>query len=348
QEARFDRGQALSHLGLWRSAERAYTELLTAEPFHRQAAIARERAVIEQGFKAQAGYEFFQSEGRGTLADIRRHTVSGSVGVPLPVEGAILSGDYAYTDFPTGDFVRHAYGIRLKGRMSPLLTGLLRFTYNDYLAPLGPTQNYEAALNYRPLDLASVTVSYSREDIQDNPEALSQQIQRDIVTIGGETALTVRTAVGAAYSYANYSDGNVRNAFELFGSHQFSLYPRIFKATYRLSYQDFSRATIFPPEGSSMPIVHPYFAPSNFFTNALTLEWRHYVQKDMFIGANQCYYHVQWTPAIESLDTVFSNTIQGEFLCDLTPRFTISARGLISRSPTYDADQVSLQLQYRF
>jgi hypothetical protein len=55
-----------------------------------------------------------------------------------------------------------------------------------------------------------------------------------------------------------------------------------------------------------------------------------------------------WTPAIESLDTVFSNTAQGEFLCDLSPRFTVSARGLISRSKTYDADQIVLQLQYRF
>ena len=160
--------------------------------------------------------------------------------------------------------------------------------------------------------------------------------------------LSVRVAVGGAYSYARYSDENQRQAFELFGSHQFSLYPRVLKLTYTLSYQDFSKATIFPPEGSSIPTVHPYFAPSNFFTNALTLQWRHYLQKELFLGANQCYYDLQWTPAVESIDAVFSNTVRGEVLCDLTRRFTVSVQGLISRSTTYEAEQLSLQLLYRF
>jgi tetratricopeptide (TPR) repeat protein len=348
QEARFDRAQALSHLGLWRSAERTYRELLSIEPFHRQAAIARERAEIEQALRTQAGYEFFQSDGRGTLADLRRHKVWVSAGLALPPEGSILTGEYAYTDFATGDFRLHAYSVRLDGRLSRLLTGSLRATHNDYQAPLRPKQNYEAALTYRPLDLAGVTINYRREDVQENAESLGQQIQRDIVTLGGEMALTVRNSIGAAYSYAHYSDGNDRNAFELYGSHQFSLYPKILKATYKLSYQDFARPTIFPPEGSSTPTIHPYFAPSNFVTNSLTLEWRHVIQKELFLGADQCYYHLQWTPAIESLDAVFSNTVQGEFLCDLSRRFTISARGLLSRSSTYDADQVSVQLRYRF
>jgi tetratricopeptide (TPR) repeat protein len=348
QEARFDRAQALSQLGLWRSAEQAYRELLAIEPSHRQAAIARERAEIEQGPKTQGGYEYFQSQGRGTLANLRRQKASLSVGLPLPPEGSILAGEYAYTDFPTGDFGLHAYSISLDGRLSRLLTGSLRATHNDYLKPLRSNQNYEATLKYRPLDLAGVTINYRREDIHENAESLSQQIQRDIVTARAEMGPTVRNAVGAAYSYAHYSDGNDRHAFELFASHQFSLYPRVLKATYTLSYQDFARPTIFPPEGSSIPTVHPYFAPSNFFTNAVTVEWRHYVQRELFLGAKQCYYAIQWTPAIESIDAVFSNTIQGEVLCDLTQRFTVSARGLLTRSSTYEADHAVLQLHYRF
>jgi len=168
------------------------------------------------------------------------------------------------------------------------------------------------------------------------------------VTVKGEMPLSVRDAVGAAYSYARYSDDNERQAFELSGYHQFSLYPRVLKLTYTLSYQDFSRGTIFPPEGSPIPTVHPYFAPSNFFTSALTLQWRHYLQKELFLGANQCYYDLQWTPAVESIDAVFSNTVRGEVLCDLTRRFTVSVQGLISRSTTYEAEQISLQLLYRF
>jgi hypothetical protein len=225
---------------------------------------------------------------------------------------------------------------------------LLRATHNDYAAPLLSKQNYEAALDYRPLDRAALSFSYRREDVQENRESLSQQIQRDILALRAEMPLTIRNSVGGAYSYARYSDENQRQAFELFGSHKLSLYPRIFKVTYTLSYQDFLKATIFPPEGSSIATVHPYFAPSNFFTNAVTVEWRHHVQKELFLGAKQCYYQLQWTPAVESIDAVFSNTVRGEVLCDLTRRFTVSVQGLISRSTTYEAEQLSLQLLYRF
>jgi len=348
EEARFDRAQTLSQLGLWRSAELAYLELLALDPFHRQAAIARERAWLEQRPRGQIQYEFFESRGRGTLADIRRQKVSTSAGLPLAADGAILTAEYAHTFFPIGDFDLDAYSLRLEGRLGRQLTGLLRATHNDYLAPLRSKQNYEARLDYRLLDRATLTLNYRREDVHENRESLSQQIQRDFVTVKGEMPLSVRDAVGAAYSYARYSDDNERQAFELFGSHQFSLYPRVLKLTYTLSYQDFSRGTIFPPEGSSVPTVHPYFAPSNFFTNALTLEWRHYLQKELFLGANQCYYDLQWTPAVESIDAVFSNTVRGEVLCDLTRRFTVSVQGLISRSTTYEAEQLSLQLLYRF
>ncbi|MBI2902147.1 MAG: tetratricopeptide repeat protein [Candidatus Methylomirabilis oxyfera] len=348
EEGRFDRAQALSHLGRWRSAELGYLDLLALQPFHRQAAIARERARLEQRPRGQIQYEFFESRGRGTLADIRRQRVWTSAGIPLAAEGAMLTGEYAHTFFPTGDFELNAYTIRLDGRLGPRLTGFLRATHNDYLAPLRSKQNYEAALDYRPLDRASLTFRYRREDVQENRESLGQQIQRDILTLRAETPLTIRNSVGAAYSYARYSDDNDRQAFELFGSHQFSLYPRVLKLTYTLSYQDFTRATIVPPDGSSIPTVHPYFAPSNFFTNALTIEWRHYLQKELFLGANQCYYDLQWTPAVESIDAVFSNTVRGEVLCDLTRRFTVSVQGLISRSTTYEAEQLSLQLLYRF
>lgn len=348
EEARFDRAQALSQLGRWRSAELAYLDLLALDPFHRQAAIARERAAIEQGPRGGVQYEFFQSRGRGTLADLRRQKVSTSVGLPLAGDGPVLTAEYAHTFFPIGDFELDAYTLRLEGRLGRHLAGFLRATHHDYLAPLSPKQNYEAALDYRLFDRATLTLNYRREDIHENRESLSQQIQRDIVTVKGEVPLTIRSSVGGAYSYARYSDDNDRRAFEVFGSHQFSLYPRVLKLTYTLAYQDFSRATIFPPEGGSIPTVHPYFAPSNFFTNALTVQWRHYFQKDLFLGARQCYYDLQWTPAIESVDTVFSNLVRGEVLCDLTQRFTILAQGLISRSRTYEAEQISLQVLYRF
>jgi tetratricopeptide (TPR) repeat protein len=348
EEARFDRAQALSQLSLWRSAEVAYRDLLALDPSHRQAAIAQERARLEQEPRGQIGYEFFESRGRGTLADIRRQKVWTSAGIPLAGERAVLTGEYAHTFFPIGEFELNAYSLRLEGRLGRRLTGLLRATHNDYGAPLKSKQNYEATLDYRLFDRATLTLNYRREDVYENRESLSQQIQRNIVTVRGEMPLGIRTSVGGAYSYASYSDDNHRYAFDLFGSHQFSLYPKVFKVTYTLSYQDFSQATIFPPEDSSIPTVHPYFAPSNFFTNALTVEWRHYIQTELFLGAKQCYYQLQWTPAIESIDAVFSNTVRGEVLCDLTQRFTLSAQGFISRSSTYEAEQVSVQLLYRF
>jgi hypothetical protein len=78
------------------------------------------------------------------------------------------------------------------------------------------------------------------------------------------------------------------------------------------------------------------------------VEWRHYIQDHLFLGAKRCYYYAQWTPALESVGAVFSNAVRGGFLCDLTQRFTISGQGTISRSRTYEAEEVGFQFSYRF
>ncbi|MEI8191477.1 MAG: tetratricopeptide repeat protein, partial [candidate division NC10 bacterium] len=164
-EARFDQGQAFANLGLWRSAERAYQDLLRQSPLHRQAAVALERFQIEQGPRGQMGYEFFQSRGRGTLANLVRHRGWAAADLPLAAEGFRFRGEYAHTYFPKADTNQDSFRLRLDGRLTPQLIGWLGGGYHDYRGSIGPTWTGEAGMAYRLWDRVTLALDYGREDV---------------------------------------------------------------------------------------------------------------------------------------------------------------------------------------
>ena len=63
-----------------------------------------------------------------------------------------------------------------------------------------------------------------------------------------------------------------------------------------LERRDTDEANIYQFTGGELvDITHPYWTPKDYFGAALTLEWRHDLAKDFFIGAQEHWYDVRVT-----------------------------------------------------
>ena len=235
------------------------------------------------------------------------------------------------------------------GRVNAWLAGEFSFTNKQYSdVGLRPLYSGQARIELRPIDAATVSLFYQRTDEITNDMSLGQGIQID--NWGGMVRVQPLRRIDLSFQgrYLNYSDGNQGTALRAEAGIVLTDHPHELKLTATGEYRDTRETNKYVYQNDTLvTIIHPYWTPQDYSSGALTLGWRHDLGKDFFCGARQHYYGIQVSRGSDTTKNPFWR-LEIEYVNDLTDRWSVSLKGLVQRSPQWDATGVWTGLTYRF
>ncbi|MFA5238429.1 MAG: tetratricopeptide repeat protein [Phycisphaerae bacterium] len=286
-EAMFDLGQIYSWQMQWDNAKTMYERLLKQTGGHSMAKQALSKVdICLKSAQLKTGFEMTEADSSGRLTDRKSWDVFTSVTKPLNENYQLrVQEDSIWYRFKNvKQIYRQRFLVGLDYYSKPGFWVGAHYTYSIYPEEQGVKNTFGGEINYAPRDRLLVSLSHLREEITDNDIAFQNERYRDNYKVRGVCKPSRRTAIGADYMYSHYNDDNDRNAYGIDLAYYISYEPRSLKIAYRYEEYQFDR------ESSE------YFSPDSFHYNAVSIEWRHFLNKqEIFWGARDTYYSIRYS-----------------------------------------------------
>ncbi|MDD5326234.1 MAG: tetratricopeptide repeat protein [Phycisphaerae bacterium] len=285
-EAMFDLGQIYSWQMQWDNAKTMYEQLLKQTGGHSMAKQALSKVdICSKAAQLKTGFEITEADSSGRLTDRKSWDVFTSVTKPLNENYQLRVQEdsiwYRFKDVK--QIYRQRFLVGLDYYSKPEFWASAHYTYSIYPEERGVKNTFGGEINYAPKDRLLVSLSHLREEITDNDIAFQNERYRDNYKVRGLYKPSRRMEIGADYMYSHYNDDNGRNAYGIDLAYYISYEPRSLKIAYRYEEYQFDR------ESSE------YFSPGNFHYNAVSVEWRHFLNKEeIFWGARDTYYSIRY------------------------------------------------------
>lgn len=298
QEAIFDYAQVRAAQGLGQLERGALGRLLELDANNRLAGKALFRRDRRSAPLLYAAVEAYREKGRDDLSSIRR--LGTSVGGELLRDDRFrLSAAWrTWREKPdTRAVTSRAAGFTLaaEGVLNDWLAASADYTHKDAdeaganIADTGGAQGWISFPGGQRLG-AGVEV---REELA-NAFALARGVRSTHTWIGGTAGIGRRFEIEARAADIGYSDANGGQQFWIAPAYTWTDHPRTFKTTLTFEARDTDHANIYRYAGPTLvDITHPYWTPQSFRGTTLTLEWRHDLATDYFIGAAERWYDIR-------------------------------------------------------
>lgn len=341
-EARFDLSQLYSYQSMWGDAIEEYDKILGVHKTHFRAVEGREKAVlISQRPSSRSGYEFFEADSVSRDMDINMHRFFEEFLVPLghkaTVEGMYRLAGRSFSDYP--DMVENEARFKFSYAEAP------DWAVGGYYGFVGYNKGTNELVNLfgtnamaRVFDMGTAAFTYDRERLVNSSQVIRRCYHSDNFKERLFIDVTDRFKLGVDYLYSSYSDGNHKNEPGADVLYYLSLEPKALYVKYRYFYREFQKK------------VPEYFSPKGFTTNALTVGWKHFLNKEeIFFGANDLFYTVEYEPSLDS-EYIASHKLSWAVGWDVTKRFNLSVKGTVTGSSAnvYRDSGVQIAAKYYF
>jgi tetratricopeptide (TPR) repeat protein len=352
EEAWFDLGQARCALGLCADETLAYARLLEIDPQHALAARALERRRLRNAPTLRAGTNLWEEKGHGNLANIVRLRNDLEVSMPVSCGLRVDATAHQWQEMPQSPSAQYdALGgtLGVSGVFNEWLSGRAAWTAKRFGgdAP-DDTDQFRTRLELNLRDVVRLGFGFERVDEVANRFALLQGTQSDNVIVDARMPLTRRLDLEGGVKFIRYSDDNGGEAAHLQAGYALTDHPRIFRIILRGDYRHTDHvSTELYTAGELTDIVHPYWTPQSYLAGAATLEWYADLADDFFCGAERHFLDLKLTGGTDS-DTNNSIEFEAEWKLDFADHWGVEARGLIHRSPDWDANGLWTGVRYGF
>jgi predicted Zn-dependent protease len=351
QEARFDQGQAACALGLCSQERRAYSRLLEIDPLNTLAGAAQERLKRRTAPALSLRHNIWHEEGRGSLARILRQRTDLGASASLADDHRLSLAQHRWYESPRGTQSYEALGQTLawEGVFNSSLRAAAAWTNKRYsMGDLDNVDTGRARLEFNLDDAARLGLGYERAEELANQYALSQASLSDNLFVDLLLMPSRDWEIAAELRGRNYSDGNLADMQKLAVSYSLTDHPRQLKATLSGERRNTQKKSEELYAGATLvDIRRPYWTPQDYTAAAFMLEWRHDLAKLEFCGAPQHWYALRAATATDSENNP-SARFEAEWKLEFAERFSLEARGLVHRSPQWDADGLWLGLGLGF
>lgn len=352
QEAWFDLAQTQCALGLCEEEAATYERLLKIDPQHSLAGQALERNKRRTAPWVRAGVNLWEEKGRGNLANMVRLRNDLQVSLPVQCGLRLDATAHRWQEMPQGPSTQYsALGgtLGFSGVFNEWFSGQASWTAKRFGAgEPKDTDQYRTRLELNLRDAARLGFGYERVDEAANRFALLDGTQSDHFLIDARMPVGRRLDVEAGARHIEYSDDNTGEAAHLSLGYALTDHPRIFKVILRGDYRHTRhRSQEIDTAGTVTDIIHPYWTPQGYLAGSATLEWYADLADDFFCGAKQHFVDVRLTGATGS-DANNSIQLEAEWVLDITDHWGIEARGLMHRSPEWDANGFWTGVRYGF
>ncbi|UCB57027.1 MAG: tetratricopeptide repeat protein [Candidatus Omnitrophota bacterium] len=340
-EAMFDVSQIYSYQSMWKEAEAEYKRILSVYPLHFRAKEALEKVeLIARHISLKSGYEFFEADSSSRESDIRRHTFFNRLALPinynLQMEAGYNLTSRSFSDF--GDVLENEARIAatyLQGAQW-WINGFYDFI--EYNKDIDSLHTFGGELNFRFFDLGTSGLSFQRERLENSSQVIRRNYYRDNYKQRLYLDITKRLKAGIDHIYSNYSDGNYKHETGADILYYLWLEPKRLSVKYRYFFRDFDNT------------VQEYFSPRDFSTHKMTIDWRHFLNKEEpFFGADDLYYDLIYDIAVDSEDIV-NHKFSVELNRDINKRLNFNIKASLSNSSTdvYKDESIMASVKYYF
>ncbi len=337
----FDLGQQYSILQQTHNAIATYSQDLQVSPREREAAIAVERASLEMSPQLWINGNAFAGKGFNNLVNITRLRAGGDFRWPYGDENEYVGLGFSRVDYIPGGPYRNLEG--------NILTALYQGKCFDrlFFGGVGNIENYPDRLKTRPTgdigvryllsDCCSIRSSLFLNNVVENGETLVQNIYRYGVRFGGDATFSRYWTADGNINFGHYSDHN--DYMELFArtDYIFCMPPKQLKLVIDTLVLSYHYPTIFvnPDPNNLAGDIHPYFSPNYYQYYEARLEWKHWLSRDYFTHANQCWYSLQYALGFDNHVNTY-NSFRGMLNYDVKPWCSVGGEASVKLSNVYN------------
>lgn len=355
EEALYGFAQDYCSLGLCHYSRCLYDNILNINPNHSLVKMALERNLLKDNWIVQGNYTFWKERGRGPFSQsqIARHQIdeiaqwSPSCNFHLRF---IQNEWIEHPFFNDHDYVAEGQTIEVDKQFNSFIKGNAGATYKNYFHKFASRCSCFGTIWLNCYDYFNLGFGYEKRNEIYNYFSLKEGIQAGVSWFSVSSNLTHNWAMATTYRHLEYNDKNRMEHVEVMTSYTFGNDPNIFKIILQGSYRNtahLSEIIASPSKGEIVNIIHPYWTPQNYYSNSITLEYRH-----NFAWFNYCegplhYLDIQITG---EEDTARNPSLQlrFEWRRDFMRHWGFSVKGMIHQSKLWNAEGAWLNIYYRF
>lgn len=344
-EARFDLAQLYHLRGKTRDAIEQYEEITRLSPLHREAPIALAKARTVQNPSLITSVQFDDARGREGLYNMKSTDYSLRYLHPIGDADEYVGGGYGWRRLDPKENAPALLGnvFYMNGRKklsdSTALYADLQLPTWDEPDRLSNRMLYNIGVTHENYSGLRLGARLFDEYVADNYETLAIDLHRTGFRVELGYKANRQLDYGISASLADYSDANTRYEINAFGSYMLSFAPRqlqlLGKADFTGFDQDNGNAIIDSTDLDELP--HPYFAPSGYAMFSAIAEWKHWLNQDYFIGANDFWYSVGLRASVDDQSEAFQEFWLG-FHYDFTRWASIELRTQALSSSVLDTN----------
>lgn len=352
-EARFDLAQLYHSTGKTAKAIEQYEEIVRLSPLHREAPLALAQAKVLLNPRVSGGLYSSTARGREGLYDM--DTTDYMVNYQHPIGDAeeFVGVGYGWRRYaPEGDSallgsIFHVDARKKIGDNTAIYANLELPSWDED-DRFSNRLLYKAGLTHENYSGFRMGAMIFEENVADNFRTLQEDIHRRGFRVEASHKANRHLDYGASAMLADYSDENTRYEFNAFGSYLLSFAPKQLQLLAKADFTSFDEDNDgIVPDPNLGNLNHPYFAPSGYVLFSAIAEWKHWLNEDYFIGANEFWYSIGLRAAIDDESKTFQEFWLGAHY-DFTNWAGIDLRTQALSSSVLDTSSVSAFLTLRW
>lgn len=353
-EGLYGYAQDFCNIGLCHSSRSLYYHILNISPNHNLVTMALERNLLKEHWLVQFNYLYWKERGSGQFSQsqIARHQFDQVLCWNPECNFQIR--------FMQNEWIEHAFiknksypaegqTIEVDRNFNGYIKGSAGVTRKNYFQRFVSRYTGFANLWLNCNDYCSIGIGFERKNEIYNYFSLKEGIQAKIYTLSIISNLTHYWTMAASYRHLDYNDKNDMNHVEVLTTYCFSDDPDIFKIILQGSYRNTAHLTktIVNKKGKIVNVIHPYWTPEDYYSNSITLEYRHNYAWFNYCEGPQRYLDIKITGED---DTARNPSLQFtfEWKHEFMYHLGFELKGLIHQSRLWNAEGAWLNVYYRF
>lgn len=354
EEALYSYAQDYCSLGLCKCSRRLYYHILNIDPNHSLVKMALQRNLMKENWLVQSNYLYWKERGSGQFSQsqIARHEFdqiaewSPSCDLHLRfiqntwIENPFFNDKYYPAEGQTIE-VDHQFNAFIKGSAGG--------TRKNYFQRFPSRYTCFSTLWFNCYDYFNFGIGFERRNEIYNYFSLKEAIQAKVYWGSITSNLTHYWTMGATYRHLEYNDKNTMEHVEVLTTYTFSDDPNIFKIILQGSYRNTAHITqtFSNSSGQLVWVIHPYWTPKHYYSNSITLEYRHNFAFFNYCEAPLHYLDIKITGED---DTARNPSLQlsFEWRRDFFCHWGFEIKGMIHQSRLWNAEGAWVTAYYRF
>lgn len=355
EEGLYGYAQDYCSLGLCRCSRRLYYHILNISANHSFVKMALERNLLREHWLVQSNYTYWKERGRGQFSQsqIARHQFDEIAEWSPACDFHLRFMQHIWLEHP---YITHSHYYPAEGQtievdrvFSGSIKGSAGATRKNYFQRFVSRYTGFATVWFDVNDYFNLGLGFERRNEIYNYFSLKEGIQAKVYWASMTSNLTHYWTMATTYRHYDYNDKNTLDHVEVLTSYVFSDDPNVFKIIFAGSYRNTAHLTktILNAKGRIVNVIHPYWTPQNYYSNSITLEYRHNYSFFNYCEGPLRYIDIKLTGEEDTARNP-SFQIAFEWKHEFMYHFGFELKALIHQSKLWNAEGAWLNVYYRF